>query len=258
MRAFTLYITVALCCLCGQHVTGSVYLAEEKEKPINNLDRNTVITNLLRFLSTSDAPKFYALNAQLYNSNNKQATSQNSAPDLRPLDGARIIPSDGTVGAVEADDDGVDGGKSSIDSLIKAMRRRQMMMSSTDGRTPLEGPNTARDEDDGENGGADGGGGDATAKGVMMNQPRRAGAGSGLSDEDEASIQRKSTKLAAADEQEEDGDEKAASVSNGASSRLRRNGKSTLLMINFYHRVYLGGAYKRNDRSPKISCRPQD
>lgn len=204
-------MVVAFCCAASQ--AASISNGAEN----NQHQERISLTNLLSSLyssSSSDAPKFYALNAQLYSNNNKQATSHRSSPDLRPLDGTRINPNDGTVNANNDDND--DDHESSIDSLIKSMKRRHMTAgSSNDGRSFA-----GADESD-----ADGGPG---ARGVMMmDRETRRGAGAsaseegGLSADDEASIQRKSTKLTPADEEEEQ-----TRVSNEAApSRLRHSGK---------------------------------
>lgn len=165
------------------------YISNE---PIENHQSNDILpnlnTNTINVNQSPDAPKYYERNSLLYKSPKSPSNTNLPLDDLKPLDGARINPKDMTLAtAFEKEDD-----PPPIDGLIRAMRKK-------------ENPAT-------ESGVSYHGQGN---KESMMDS-----IGTGLTGEDEASVQRKSTNI-----------EPDSSLSSGTSSRLRRGkGKYKLHM----------------------------
>lgn len=127
-----------------------------------------------------DAPKYYERNSLLYKSPKSTFYANLPIDDLKPLDGARINPKDMSLtSSLDEEDE-----PSSIDGLIRAMRKKENP--ETEPGVSYNGPRS---------------------KEGMMDTVSR-----GLTEDDEASIQRKSTNI-----------EADSSLSSGTSSRLRRN-----------------------------------
>lgn len=160
--------------LLESHIPNELIKNHQSDNILSNLN-----TNIININQPPDAPKYYERNSLLYKSPKSSSNTNIPLDDLKPLDGARINPKDMTLTkALDEEDD-----SSSIDGLIRAMRKK-------------ENPAT-------ESGVSYYGQGN---KESMMDSTSR-----GLTEEDEASVQRKSTNI-----------EPDSSLSSGTSSRLRR------------------------------------
>lgn len=185
-------VTTSVCLtICSVHIqaTGLQTQFVSESKPLTSEFNHDLPNPLINQL---DAPKYYDLNAMLYKKaipfSSSRSPSEGSS-NLGPSGGARIKPKEDFVGNDE---------ESSIDSLIRAMRRsKENDNSGSDGT----GKETSGIIYDGIDGASNGNG-------------RRSGMMDSIGSADEATIQRKSTNL--------DDD----STSHEApSSRLRSKGK---------------------------------
>lgn len=213
ISCFTLISLLASC-----QAQNALEIAESQQKIINS---NIIYDHHHQHYNHHiDAPKYYDLNALLYK--NKQTGDKTSSSasddasgvsDLRPINGARINPRDGSV-ENEASNP---GGESSIDSLIRAMRRS---MAEQD-RKQLDRdsrPDSMSSVDESDDGSSYESGKRGPNTGAVGSGGRKSAVDIGS--DDEASIQRKSTNI--------DDD------SSGVSSRLRGNGKSNCLTLSTY------------------------
>lgn len=147
-----------------------------------------------------DAPKYYNLNSLLYK---KTSTSQSGDGKSIPT---FIKPKD-RIDNEEADNN--DENSSSVDDLIRSMKRRQHTISTNRGKN--DEPSSINDEDEQ---------GATEDEGQVSN--RKKGINNFIGEEDEATIQRKSTNI------DRDSDDAAdSSLRSDQSSRLKLSGGSS-------------------------------
>lgn len=146
---------------------------------INQIEKQQPTDNLNHY---ADAPKFYHLNALLYregrNSNGRAEKDSKSLP----------TPQEVALGLPRRSGESAEREDSSIDTLIRAMRRRQMGSSSNDGKVANDGKgvaSAAADEaDDYE---------DGLMGGNRSNNEANKGARKSIAPDDVSEVQRKTS-----------------------------------------------------------------
>lgn len=197
-------------------------------QPYNLFNLSSSQPTFINQLQKTDAPKYYKLNALLYKSTRDGTAASEDGPklpasSLRPVEGSRMAlggapSSRKAAGPYDDDDDGNGDDETSIDSLIRAMRRREM--------NKLDGNQAKSDEV---------ATGTTDAKGLSSGRGFEAKAANGASTrnkvdsleaDEEATIQRKSTNIEDEDEEARNQAGRLVRRSSQTSRLPRANGKN--------------------------------